>query len=64
MPNDRYFVTPPADSGGDDYWKVRDRNADEQWAVAWFWGKLPRAEREARGLCDRLNRDEADHQQT
>ena len=56
----RYFVTKPADDMGRNYWYVRDSQMDEQWAVASFWGKMPGAEREARGLCDRLNRRETE----
>lgn len=60
MPDQRYYVTGPTDRGGSYYWHVRDSRDTEKWAVAWFWGNLPGAEAEARSLCDRLNKREAE----
>jgi len=58
---DRYFVRPPIE-GGDAWWLVNDRlghliGEEDNFTIASFSKKLPRAEREARGLCDRLNHE-------
>jgi hypothetical protein len=59
----RYRVTPPV-PGGYDWWNVIDTRAEEygqedNFAVAEFFAKIPNAEQEAQGLCDRLNAHQA-----
>lgn len=59
----RYIITAPV-PGGEDWWRVADTQAQEygqedNFAVAEFFGKMPNAEQEAQGLCDRLNAHQA-----